>query len=215
MSHAGDCSVQVSRHRFSRGSEMIFGLDTGFEYWQLGLMAAGSLLIGLTGGTVGIALGVIRLPMLTFFGVDPLLAAGTNLIISVMGSGFSTITALLNKSVLWSVVLAMGGPAILGAFIGGYFSGLVPIWILLVVVAGIDGVVVFVVGLLVVARYQPQAALSAGEEAQGSDWADVPRCRLAEIGSGGRCRTCNRPHRRCGGTCARCLTNACVARDAY
>ena len=137
MSHAGDCFVQVSRHRFLRGSEMIFGLDTGFEYWQLGLMAAGSLLIGLTGGTVGIALGVIRLPMLTFFGVDPLLAAGTNLIISVMGSGFSTITALLNKSVLWSVVLAMGGPAILGAFIGGYFSGLVPIWILLVVVAGL------------------------------------------------------------------------------
>lgn len=116
---------------------MIFGLDSGFEYWQLGLMAAGSLLIGLTGGIVGIALGVIRLPMLTLFGVDPFLAAGTNLIISVMGSGFSTITALINKSVLWTVVFAMGGPAIVGAFIGGYFSEVVPTWILLVVVAGL------------------------------------------------------------------------------
>lgn len=116
---------------------MIFSLDSEFEYWQLGLMAAGSLLIGLTGGMVGIALGVIRLPMLTFFGVDPLLAAGTNLIISVMGSGFSTITAMINRSVLWTVVLAMGGPAIVGAFIGGYFSGVVPTWILLIVVAGL------------------------------------------------------------------------------
>lgn len=116
---------------------MIFGLDSGFEYWQLGLMAAGSLLIGLTGGIVGIALGVIRLPMLTLFGVDPFLAAGTNLIISVMGSGFSTITALINKRVLWTVVFAMGGPAIVGAFIGGYFSEVVPTWILLVVVAGL------------------------------------------------------------------------------
>ena len=116
---------------------MIFGMDTGFAYWQLGLMASGSLLIGLTGGIVGIALGVIRLPMLTFFGVDPFLAAGTNLIISVMGSGFSTITALFKRSVLWTVVLAMGGPAIIGAFIGGYFSGIVPIWILLLTVAGL------------------------------------------------------------------------------
>ena len=114
---------------------MIFGLDTGFAYWQLGLMAFGSLAIGITGGVVGIALGVIRLPMLTFFGVDPLLAAGTNLLISVMGSGFSTIAAVINRNVLWMVVLAMGGPAIAGAFIGGYFSDIVPLWILLAMVS--------------------------------------------------------------------------------
>ena len=116
---------------------MIFGLDSGFAYWQLGLMALGSLAIGITGGVVGIALGVIRLPMLTVFGVDPLLAAGTNLLISVMGSGFSTIAAVINRNVLWMVVLAMGGPAIAGAFIGGYFSDIVPLWILLATVSAL------------------------------------------------------------------------------
>lgn len=115
----------------------MFGLSTEFEVWQLTLMASISLAVGLTGGLVGIALGVIRLPMLTFFGVDPLVAAGTNLLISVMGSTVSTTEALLDKRVLWSVVLAMGGPAILGAFIGGYFADVVPLWLLLVAVSGL------------------------------------------------------------------------------
>lgn len=113
----------------------MFGLSTEFEVWQLTLMASISLVVGLTGGLVGIALGVIRLPMLTFFGVDPLVAAGTNLLISVMGSTVSTTEALLDKRVIWSVVLAMGGPAILGAFIGGYFADIVPLWLLLVAVS--------------------------------------------------------------------------------
>ena len=113
----------------------MFGLELEFEVWQLVAMAVISLVVGLTGGVVGIALGVIRLPMLTFFGVDPLIAAGTNLLISVMGSAISAGEALIDKRVIPSIVLAMGGPAIVGAFIGGYFADFVPLWLLLVTVA--------------------------------------------------------------------------------
>lgn len=114
--------------------ELILGATTDLAGWQLTLMALISLVVGLTGGIVGIALGVIRLPMLTFFGVDPLVAAGTNLMISVMGSTIGTLEAFLENRVVPSVVMAMGGPAIVGAFIGGYFADTVPIWVLLTVV---------------------------------------------------------------------------------
>lgn len=115
--------------------ELILGSTTDLAAWQLSLMAAISLVVGLSGGTVGIALGVIRLPMLTLFGVDPLIAAGTNLMISVMGSTIGTLEAFLDQRVVPSVVLAMGGPAIIGAFIGGYFADKLPIWTLLTIVA--------------------------------------------------------------------------------
>ena len=115
--------------------ELILGSTTDLAAWQLSLMAAISLVVGLSGGTVGIALGVIRLPMLTLFGIDPLIAAGTNLMISVMGSTIGTLEAFLDQRVVPSVVLAMGGPAIAGAFIGGYFADKLPIWTLLTVVA--------------------------------------------------------------------------------
>lgn len=115
--------------------ELILGATTDLAAWQLTVMAAISLVVGLSGGIVGIALGVIRLPMLTLFGVDPLIAAGTNLMISVMGSTIGTLEAFFDERVVPRVVLAMGGPAIIGAFIGGYFADKVPIWILLSVVA--------------------------------------------------------------------------------
>ena len=114
--------------------ELILGATTDLAAWQVTLMAVISLVVGLSGGIVGIALGVIRLPMLTLFGVDPLVAAGTNLMISVMGSIIATLEAFFDQRVVPTVVLAMGAPAIVGAFIGGYFADILPIWVLLTVV---------------------------------------------------------------------------------
>ena len=129
-------NIQKNKQACPRSAmELIFGATTDLAAWQLTLMAAISLAVGLSGGIVGIALGVIRLPMLTLFGVDPLIAAGTNLMISVMGSTIGTLEALLDQRVVPRVVIAMGGPAIVGAFIGGYFADKVPIWILLSVVS--------------------------------------------------------------------------------
>ena len=53
---------------------------------QLTGLAIMSLIVGIVGGIVGIALGVVRLPVMTAIGVDPLLAASTNLFVSVLGS---------------------------------------------------------------------------------------------------------------------------------
>lgn len=114
--------------------DLILGTNTDLAIWQLVLMAAISLAVGLSGGVVGIALGVVRLPMLTLFGIDPLIAAGTNLMISVMGSTIGTLEAFFEERVVLTVVFAMGGPAIVGAFVGGYFADTVPIWMLLTVV---------------------------------------------------------------------------------
>ncbi len=119
--------------------DLILGDSTDLAVWQLVVMGAISLAVGLSGGVVGIALGVIRLPMLTLFGVDPLIAAGTNLMISVMGSTIGTLEAFLDKRVVPAVVLAMGGPAIVGAFFGGYFADVLPVWILLTVVTLLMG----------------------------------------------------------------------------
>ena len=119
--------------------DLILGDSTDLAVWQLVVMGAISLAVGLFGGVVGIALGVIRLPMLTLFGVDPLIAAGTNLMISVMGSTIGTLEAFLDKRVVPAVVLAMGGPAIVGAFFGGYFADVLPVWILLTVVTLLMG----------------------------------------------------------------------------
>ena len=54
--------------------------------WEATVLAMCSFLIGVLGGFVGLALGNIRLPLLLFFGVPSLIAAGTNTFISSVSS---------------------------------------------------------------------------------------------------------------------------------
>lgn len=98
----------------------------------LGVM---SLAIGLIGGLVGIALGVIRLPAMVLFGVDPLVAAGANLFISAVSSIAGSWPAILEKRVAFRVVFLLGVPAFIGSLIGGLFADVAPIWLLLSAVA--------------------------------------------------------------------------------
>lgn len=90
-----------------------------------------SLIIGVMGGLVGIPLGVIRLPAMTALGVDPFVAAGTNLLISVVGSTAASWPAFVQKRVDSKVVFVLGVPAIIGALIGGLYADIVPVWLLL------------------------------------------------------------------------------------
>ncbi len=167
-------------------------LSSEFEVWQLSTMVVASFLIGLTGGAVGIALGVIRLPMLTFFGIDPLIAAGTNLLMSVMGSTSSAVEALINKRVIWSVVVAMGGPAILGAFIGGFFADYVPLWVLLITVAILMlwsslWLMYWSLRVINIRRRYPKLKrrrVFTGEEYKGLDFRKVARESFAGLGIG-------------------------------
>jgi uncharacterized membrane protein YfcA len=106
---------------------------TGDELSALTLVGLGvmSLAIGLIGGLVGIALGIIRLPAMTMFGVDPLVAAGANLFISALSSIAGSWPAILENRVAFRVVILLGVPAFIGSLIGGLFADVAPIWLLL------------------------------------------------------------------------------------
>ena len=45
-----------------------------------------SFLVGLLGGFVGLALGTIRLPIMLLIGINPKIAAGTNILVSSLSS---------------------------------------------------------------------------------------------------------------------------------
>ena len=94
-----------------------------------------ALAIGLVGGLVGIALGVIRLPAMVLLGVDPLIAASTNLLVSGVSSLVASWPAIREKRVAYRVVIALGVPSFIGALIGGIYADVAPTWLLLSVVA--------------------------------------------------------------------------------
>jgi uncharacterized membrane protein YfcA len=105
---------------------------SGVELTGLAIM---SLIVGVVGGIVGIALGVVRLPVMTAIGVDPLIAASTNLFVSVLGSFAGSWPAILQRRIVFRVVLVIGIPAIAGSFIGGLYADLVSRTVLLTIVA--------------------------------------------------------------------------------
>jgi uncharacterized membrane protein YfcA len=102
---------------------------------QLSGLAIMSLIVGIIGGIVGIALGVVRLPIMTAVGVDPLLAASTNLFVSLLGSLAGSWPAILQHRIVYRVVLIIGIPAIGGSFVGGLYADLISRTVLLTIVA--------------------------------------------------------------------------------
>ena len=105
---------------------------TGVELAGLAVM---SLVVGVVGGIVGIALGVVRLPVMTAIGLDPLIAASTNLFVSVLGSIAGSWPAILQNRIVFRVVVVIGIPAVAGAFIGGLYADRVSRVVLLTIVA--------------------------------------------------------------------------------
>lgn len=94
-----------------------------------------SLIVGVVGGIVGIALGVVRLPVMTAIGIDPLIAASTNLFVSVLGSLAGSWPAILQNRIVYRVVLVIGIPAIGGSFVGGFYADIISRTVLLTIVA--------------------------------------------------------------------------------
>ena len=101
---------------------------------QLSGLAIMSLIVGIIGGIVGIALGVVRLPVMTAVGVDPLIAASTNLFVSVLGSFAGSWPAILQNRIVYRVVLVIGIPAIGGSFVGGLYADIISRTVLLTIV---------------------------------------------------------------------------------
>ena len=114
------------------------GLASDVLVWQAALLTAVSFAVGLLGGFVGLALGTMRLPALLLLGIPAPIAAGTNILVSGLSSLAGAARHLRARRVNWRMVLVMGVPAFVGAFIGGFGSERVS-----------ESLLIFLAGLLV------------------------------------------------------------------
>jgi uncharacterized membrane protein YfcA len=96
--------------------------------------ALGGLAIGFCGSMIGGGLGRLRLLLVYWTARSPADAAGTSNLIQALANGTGTWKHLRDSRVNFSVVALIGIPASLGAFLGGFFGGLAPRGILLIVV---------------------------------------------------------------------------------
>jgi uncharacterized protein len=97
-------------------------------------VAASCFVVALVGTSIGLVLGSIRLPILLLVASSPAAGAGANIGISAVSAGAASVTHVRNRLVNWRLVAWMTPPSMAGAFAGGYFSGLLPSDVLLVVI---------------------------------------------------------------------------------
>lgn len=112
-------------------------ISSGTSTLGIIFLAIASFIIGILGGMMGAPLGVVRLPLMLTMGLSPLVAAGTNLGISILVSVAGAWPHYKAKRVVTRVVIVFGLPAIVGAFVGGVFANKVPAWTLLALVGAI------------------------------------------------------------------------------
>lgn len=103
-----------------------FGLPSNVLLWQAFFLTFLSLAVGLIAGAVGLALGTVRLPFLLLLGMPAPIAAGTNILVSTLSALTGSFKHLREGRVDFYVVAIQGIPGVIGAFIGGFASGLVP-----------------------------------------------------------------------------------------
>ena len=102
--------------------------------WHAVLLTVASTGVGVLGGFVGLALGSMRLPLLLFVGMPVTTAAGTNILVSSLSAMAGSYRHLREGRVDLRIVLAMGIPSVVGAFVGGYWSQKAPESLLLAAV---------------------------------------------------------------------------------
>lgn len=113
-----------------------FGFASSVLVWQALFLTVLSFGVGILGGAVGLALGTMRLPFLLLLGMPAPVAGGTNILVSTLSAITGAYRHIRERRVDWAVVLVQGLPAMLGAFIGGFLSGVAP-EALLIALAGI------------------------------------------------------------------------------
>ena len=121
--------------------------------WQALILTVVSTLVGVLGGFVGLALGTMRLPAMLLMGMAAPAAGGTNILVSSLASLTGAIRHLREGRVNMRIVLVMGVPAFIGAFIGGFGAGKVPASLLIF----LAGLLVFWQGVELLARVKAQA----------------------------------------------------------
>jgi uncharacterized membrane protein YfcA len=104
---------------------------------ELSLVFIGSFLAALLGGMAGLVLGSLRLPVILLASGSPAAAAGTNIAVSAASALVGAATHVRHGRVDWRVAAWMTPPSVVGAFLGGYSSGVVSERILLAVIAAV------------------------------------------------------------------------------
>ena len=74
---------------------------------------------------------------MTFLGIDPLVAAGSNLFVTLLGSIGGLWPAFTQKRIVWRVVILVGIPSLFGSFIGALYAGNFSQFILLILIGSI------------------------------------------------------------------------------
>ncbi len=113
---------------------------------KLALLAIWCFLVALGGGVVGLVLGNLRLPVLLLVASSPAAGAGSNIAISAIAAGTAAVVHLRAGRVNWRLVTWMIPPSVLGAFAGGYLSGVLPDRALLLTIAAV--ILVSAIGML-------------------------------------------------------------------
>ena len=109
---------------------MLLEFTEGLVAWEIAILAVISLAVGVLGGMVGLALGTMRLPAMLLIGMEAGVAGGTNILVSTLSAMVGGFRHLRERRVDWRIVLYLGVPAIVGAFIGGFAASLVPVGVL-------------------------------------------------------------------------------------
>ncbi len=106
---------------------------------RVGAAAFGGLALGFLGGMVGFGQGRSLLLLVYWVAEDPINAPGTNNAVTIMASATGSWSHFREARVAFGVLALMGIPSVVGAFLGGFYGGLVPRAILLVFV-GLIGI---------------------------------------------------------------------------
>ena len=139
-------------------NELGFGSD--ILLWKAALLTVISFAVGILGGFVGLALGTIRLPAMLLLGMAAPIAGGTNILVSGLASLTGAIRHLREGRVNLRIVLVMGVPAFIGAFLGGFLSDDAP-----------KGLLILLAGLLVF--WQGVEFLIMARERSGEEGTDT------------------------------------------
>ena len=131
-----------------------FEFASGIALWKALLLTVISFAVGILGGFVGLALGTIRLPAMLLLGMAAPIAGGTNILVSGLASLTGAIRHLREGRVNLRIVLVMGVPAFVGAFLGGFLRDDAPKGLLIL----LAGLLVFLQGVefLIIARERSQ-----------------------------------------------------------
>jgi len=105
---------------------------------QLVILGTFTFVLSIFAGMVGVALGAVRLPVMLVLGFNPVVAAGTNLGVTILGGTAAAWPHWRDGRVVGRVVLVLGVPAVVGSLLGGYFADDVRAWLLLALIAALS-----------------------------------------------------------------------------